>query len=74
MTITILYTSYPGMISTVTLATSAEQDFIISLADANTIDIEANDSGTADTVTNSMTKDELLDYINVLQKMADQMS
>lgn len=74
MTITIEYTNYPDIISIITIDTSAEQNFVISLADANTIDIQANDSDTVNTVTNSMSKEELLDMIKVLQQMINQMT
>ncbi|KFZ25934.1 MAG: hypothetical protein KQ78_01890 [Candidatus Izimaplasma bacterium HR2] len=74
MTITIEYTNYPDIISIITIDTSIEQNFVISLTDANTIDIQANDSGTTDTVTNSMSKEELLDMIKVLQQMINQMN
>jgi len=72
MTITIEYTNYPEIISLVTIDTSATEDFIVSLVDANNIKIQANND--TDTVDNTMTKEELLDYIKVLQMMANLMT
>jgi len=71
MTITIVYTNYPDIISLITLTTAVDKEFVLSLPDANNITITANDSTTGDTVAQTLDKDDLLDMIQTLQYMAD---
>ena len=74
MTISIVYSDYPGVLVSATVATSTDEEFVITLSDAGTISIVANDDATGDTVENSMSKEDLLDVIGILQQFVSQMT
>jgi len=72
MDIQINYTDYPDVIETIVINTGTNQKITISFPAADTIELLSEDTSTLETVTHTITKEELADMIAVLIEASGQ--